>query len=79
VVEFVVAIDEARVRFTDDAHFFLPFNILLMDLNLVVHVEYIYIYIFWSTKVCHTRTLEGLSEIYGPAFLFQNAHVYRGS
>ena len=25
VVEFVVAIDEARVRFTDDAHFFLLF------------------------------------------------------
>ncbi|KAJ5722521.1 hypothetical protein N7488_000556 [Penicillium malachiteum] len=28
VVEFVVAIDEARVRFTDDAHFFFVFLFL---------------------------------------------------
>ena len=30
VVEFVVAIDEARVRFTDDARFFLPFFLKLL-------------------------------------------------
>ena len=28
VVEFVVAIDEARVRFTDDAHIFLPLIVI---------------------------------------------------
>ncbi|KAJ5379739.1 uncharacterized protein N7496_002167 [Penicillium cataractarum] len=37
VVEFVVAIDEARVRFTDDAHlFFLDFCCLAAIFNLSV-------------------------------------------
>ena len=38
VVEFVVAIDEARVRFTDDAQttsFFLPIILLLMPIDFI--------------------------------------------
>lgn len=36
VVEFVVAIDEARVRFTDDAHIFLPLVVISsVALNLL--------------------------------------------
>ena len=43
VVEFVVAIDEARVRFTDDA---LIFFLLSTSISRIIYVPYPFLYFF---------------------------------
>ena len=47
MVEFVVAIDEARVRFTDDAHLFLHCRIVIFE-HFVLHKESHILLSVWS-------------------------------